>query len=69
METRNEFSDDVSWAKGKHMIKFGFTFEHVTDDVNYLSGRFGSYTYPTVNSFALDYTGNTAPTPTQLLGF
>jgi hypothetical protein len=49
----------VSWAKGKHMIKFGFTFEHVTDDVNYLSNRFGSYTYPTVTSFALDYTGNT----------
>jgi hypothetical protein len=59
LETRNEFADDVSWSKGKHMIKFGFTFEHVTDDVNYLSNRFGSYTFPTVNSFALDYSGNT----------
>lgn len=62
METRNEFADDVSWAKGRHMIKFGFTFEHVTDDVSYLSGRFGSYTFPTVTSFAQDYTGNTAGT-------
>ena len=53
LEIRNEFADDVSWAKGKHMIKFGFTFEHVTDDVNYLSNRYGSYTYPTVTSFAL----------------
>ena len=26
METRNEFADDVSWAMGRHMIKFGFTF-------------------------------------------
>ncbi len=60
METRNEFADDVSWAKGKHLIKFGVTFEHVQDNVNYLSGRFGSYTYPTVTSFALDYSGNTA---------
>jgi hypothetical protein len=60
METRNEFADDVSWSKGKHMIKFGVTFENVQDDVNYLSGRFGSYSYPTVNSFALDYTGNTS---------
>jgi hypothetical protein len=59
LETRNEFADDVSWAKGKHMIKFGVTFEHVQDDVNYLSNRFGSYTYPTVNSFAEDYSGNT----------
>jgi outer membrane receptor protein involved in Fe transport len=60
METRNEFADDVSWAKRKHLIKFGVTFEHVQDNVNYLSGRFGSYTYPTVTSFALDYSGNTA---------
>jgi Carboxypeptidase regulatory-like domain/TonB dependent receptor len=59
LETRNEFADDVSWAKGKHMIKFGFTFEHVQDNVNYLSNRYGSYTFPTVTSFALDYTGNT----------
>ncbi|HLH40513.1 MAG TPA: TonB-dependent receptor [Bryobacteraceae bacterium] len=59
LEIRNEFADDVSWSKGRHMIKFGFTFEHVRDDVNYLSNRYGSYTYPTVTSFALDYTGNT----------
>ncbi len=59
METRNEFADDVSISKGRHMIKFGFTYEHVDDNVNYLSNRFGSYTYPTVTSFAQDYTGNT----------
>ncbi len=60
LEVRNEFADDVSWAKGKHVFKVGLTFEHVQDNVNYLSNRFGSYTYPTVTSFALDYTGNTA---------
>jgi hypothetical protein len=60
LEVRNEFADDVSYAKGKHMIKFGMTFEHVQDDVNYLSNRYGSYTYPTVTSFAQDYSGNTA---------
>ncbi|HTS75204.1 MAG TPA: TonB-dependent receptor [Bryobacteraceae bacterium] len=59
LELRNEFADDVSWARGKHMIKFGVTFEHVTDDVNYLSNRYGSYTYSTVTSFAQDYSGNT----------
>jgi outer membrane receptor protein involved in Fe transport len=59
LEVRNEFADDVSWSKGKHLIRFGFSLEHVSDDVNYLSNRFGSYTYPTVNAFALDYTGNT----------
>jgi outer membrane receptor protein involved in Fe transport len=59
LEVRNEFADDVSWAKGRHMIKFGLTIEHVKDNVNYLSNRYGSYTYPTVTSFALDYSGNT----------
>ena len=59
LETRNEFADDVSWAKGKQMIKAGVSFEHVQDNINYLSNRFGSYTYPTVTSFAQDYTGNT----------
>jgi carboxypeptidase family protein/TonB-dependent receptor-like protein len=60
LEVRNEFADDVSWAKGKHTIKFGVSIEHVSDSVNTLTNRFGSYTYPTVTSFAQDYTGNTA---------
>ena len=59
LEVRNEFADDLSWAKGKHMIKVGFSFEHVNDNVNYLSNRYGSYTYATVTNFALDYSGNT----------
>jgi outer membrane receptor protein involved in Fe transport len=60
LETRNEFADDITWVKGKHTIKFGASFEHVNDDVVTLTNRFGSYTYPTVTSFAQDYTGNTA---------
>lgn len=59
LEVRHEFADDVSWVKGKHTIKAGVSYEHVNDNVNYLSNRFGSYTYPTVTSFAQDYTGNT----------
>jgi len=59
LEIRHEIADDVSWVKGRHTIQFGGTFEHVTDNVNYLSNRYGSYTYPTVTSFAQDYTGNT----------
>jgi len=60
LEVRHEIADDVSWVKGKHTVKVGFTYEHVNDNVNYLSNRYGSYTYPTVTSFAQDYTGNTA---------
>jgi hypothetical protein len=59
LEVRNEFADDLSIAKGKHLIKLGFSTEHVSDVVNTVTNRYGSYTYPTVTSFAEDYTGNT----------
>ncbi len=60
LEVRNEIADDLSWVKGKHTIKAGMTFEHVNDNVNYLSNRYGSYTYATPTTFAEDYSGNTA---------
>ena len=59
LEVRHEIADDLSWTKGKHTIKFGVTYEHVNDNVNYLSNRYGSYTYATPTTFAEDYTGNT----------
>jgi hypothetical protein len=60
LEVRHEIADDVSWVKGKHTIKVGMTLEHVNDNVNYLSNRYGSYTYATPTTFAEDYTSNTA---------
>ena len=59
LEVRHEIADDLSWTKGRHTIKVGFTFEHVNDNVNYLSNRYGTYTYTTPTTFAEDYTGNT----------
>jgi hypothetical protein len=58
-ETRYEFSDDATWVKGAHTVKFGFNF-FTTEDYNYfISNAFGSYTYANPTSFALDYTGGT----------
>jgi hypothetical protein len=62
METRNEFADDLSWAHGPHIFKFGFSTEHVSEAISYLSGRYGEFTFPTVTSFAQDFSGNTAGT-------
>ncbi len=59
LEVRNEFADDLTWVKGKHTLKFGASVEHVSDAINTLTNRYGSYTYPTVTSFALDYTNPT----------
>src|SRR5579883_1974667 len=60
METRNEFADDATWIKGPHTIKFGMNFVNTDDNVNFLSNRYGSYTYQTPTAFALDYSGNAA---------
>ena len=58
-ETRFEFADDANLVKGNHTIKFGFGF-YTTEDYNYyISNAFGSYTYATPTTFALDYSGNT----------
>jgi outer membrane receptor protein involved in Fe transport len=62
LETRNEFADDVSWTKGEHILKFGGNFVNTQDDVNYMSNRFGTYTYLTATAFAEDYSGNTTGT-------
>ena len=43
-------------------VRVPASFEHVSENINYLSNRYGSYTFPTVTSFALDYSGNTAGT-------
>ena len=58
-ETRYEFSDDATFIKGNHTLKFGFNF-FSTEDYNYfISNAFGSYTYANVTAFAQDYSGNT----------
>ncbi len=55
-ETRFEFSDDATYVKGNHNIKFGFNF-FTTEDYNYyISNAFGSYSYTNPTCFALDYT-------------
>jgi outer membrane receptor protein involved in Fe transport len=69
LEVRNEFADDFSWVKGKHTIKIGFSFEHVSDQVNTITNRYGSYTYPTVTAFAEDCNPATvSPTATGCTG-
>ncbi len=57
-ETRYEIADNLSWTKGSHSMKFGFDIGHTEDYVNQLSNQFGSYSYSTLNQFALDFSGN-----------
>jgi outer membrane receptor protein involved in Fe transport len=58
-ERRLQFQDNVTWTKGKHTLKFGTDIADTYDYVYYISSAYGSYTYQTVNAFALDYSGPT----------
>lgn len=56
-EQRFELADTYSWSLGKHSVKFGVNWDHVEDYVDRLGNRFGSYSFPSVNAFALDFSG------------
>jgi outer membrane receptor protein involved in Fe transport len=58
-ETRFQFADNLSWTRGAHTMKFGVDFAHTEDYQNQLMVRYGSYSYQTLNAFALDFSGNT----------
>jgi outer membrane receptor protein involved in Fe transport len=58
-ERRFEYADNLSWIKGANTMKFGVDFATTEDYVNNLATQFGSYSYTSLNSFALDFSGNT----------
>jgi outer membrane receptor protein involved in Fe transport len=58
-EMRYQWQDNATWTKGSHTIKFGADIANTEDYSYYISNYNGSYTYQTVNNFALDYSGNT----------
>ena len=58
-EHRQQIGDNATWTKGRHMFKFGVDITSSDDFSLFLPNLHGSYTYQTVNQFALDYTGNT----------
>ncbi|HUI56681.1 MAG TPA: carboxypeptidase regulatory-like domain-containing protein [Bryobacteraceae bacterium] len=59
-ERRIEFADNVSWTKSTHTIKAGIDIADSEDYSYFIQNRNGSYSYSTVNAFALDYSGNTS---------
>lgn len=58
-EHRHEFADSATWTKGSHTVKFGADITTASEYALFLSNLHGSYTYQTVNQFALDFSGNT----------
>jgi len=60
MEVRNQFADNATWVKGKHILKVGADISTVNDYSYFIQNIHGAYTYQTVTKFAEDFTGNTA---------
>ena len=59
-EGRNEFGDDLSWTRGRHIFKFGVDFATTKDYSLFIQNAHGSYSYTTATSFAQDFSGNNA---------
>lgn len=66
-ERRQQYADTVSWANGKHLIKFGFDFTHVNDDTANLRYQFGSFAYSGATALA-DYFSDLAVPKSCLIG-
>ena len=58
-ETRFQFADNLSWTKGAHTMKFGIDIAHTEDYQNQLANQYGSFSYSSLNAFAMDFSGNT----------
>lgn len=53
-EYRNQIAETVNWMHGKHVLKFGFDANRVSDEMNNLYAVNGSYNYDYRNYFMAD---------------
>jgi hypothetical protein len=53
-ESRMQIADTVSWTHGRHNLKFGLDFSHVTDNSQNLFQQFGQYSYSNLVNYLTD---------------
>jgi hypothetical protein len=59
-EGRYQLSDNFTLTAGSNLIKIGFDYSSTDDRNAQILNRFGNYFFPTLTSFADDFSGNTA---------
>ncbi|HEX8773349.1 MAG TPA: carboxypeptidase regulatory-like domain-containing protein [Pyrinomonadaceae bacterium] len=62
-EDRTQFADTMTWSIGRHTLKFGGDFNHVTDDIQNRGSEAGSYSYNNISDFIIDYVNFVTPLP------
>src|SRR6202012_3388114 len=60
-ERRTQVADTFTWSHGKHMLKFGFDFNHVNDAIQYRNTADGEYLYSNRVDFISDYIASQIP--------
>ncbi len=53
-EARRQFTDNVTWMRDRNTIRFGYSYNHVTDAIEGLNGENGAYSYPSLLNFISD---------------
>ena len=67
-ERRVQVADTASYARGKHLIKFGFDFNHVNDQIQYLYTAGGEYNYNNRVDYISDYIASQFPSTLSATG-
>jgi hypothetical protein len=62
-EKRWQITQDLSWLRGRHSVKFGYDFTRVNDLMINLYNGGGNYSYSTLNDLALDCSNPALPLP------
>ncbi|MGC2620346.1 MAG: hypothetical protein WA414_14980, partial [Acidobacteriaceae bacterium] len=53
-ETRQQFTDAVSWIHGRHALRIGYDYNHVLDNLAGMNGENGAYSYGSLLNFISD---------------
>jgi hypothetical protein len=64
-EKRWQVTQDFSWLRGRHSVKFGYDITRVNDLMINLYQGGGQYSYSSLNNFALDCGNPSLPLPLQ----
>lgn len=55
LETRQQFVDSVTWIHNRHAFRFGYDYNHVTDNLNGVANQNGEYSYSSLANFVADF--------------